>query len=491
VSSDQHSAVAPILEHPHTVASASPDELMSACWAAMRADERTLDAVEINGADAWLGGPLPVDSLALAAAAAALLAAAELAQARGAGRPTVGLSAEHVALSFTSERHALLRGKPAGAGFAPLSRLLRCQHAGWARTHANYPHHAAALERALAIDLAHERDAVAALEAAAGSLDAVALEDAVIAAGGCAAALRSPEEWAQHPAGRAASAAPLVVWEDRLATDSPRPLSRDARASRPAEGVRVLDLTRVIAGPVAGRTLAALGAEVLRVDPPALAELPGQHLDTGAGKRAAVLDLAAAEHREALLAGADVVLMGYRPGALARFGLRGEDLAERHPHLVQVSLSAWGADGPWARRRGFDSLVQVACGIAALCAAADGTPGVLPAQALDHATGHLMAGAALRALAGRSRGERVAPARLSLARTAAALVHTSRPAEPSTDATGRADPTGHRVAFGDVALIGPPGTLDGAALAWPHGPRPLGGDAPAWIGRPQRSPLAP
>ena len=128
----------------------------------------------------------------------------------------------------------------------------------------------------------------------------------------------------------------------------------------------MLDLTRVIAGPVAGRTLAALGAEVLRIDPPALPELPEAHLDTGPGKRSALLDLADAERREALLAGADVLLTGYRPGSLDRFGL------DRHPQLVHVSLSAWGTAGPWAGRRGFDSLVQVASGIAAACAAPDG-----------------------------------------------------------------------------------------------------------------------
>jgi len=232
----------------------------------------------------------------------------------------------------------------------------------------------------------------------------------------------------------------------------------------------VLDLTRVIAGPVAGRTLAALGADVLRIDPPDLPELPAAHLDTGPGKRTALLDLADAERREALLAGADVLLTGYRPGSLGPFGL------EDQPHLVHVSLSAWGTSGPWAGRRGFDSLVQVATGIAAACAAPDGTPGVLPAQALDHGTGHLMAAAALRGLAARERGQAVPAARLSLARTAAELLARPRTAEPA----GRPDPDRFRVSFGDVSLIGPPGALGGEPLRWAHGPRPLGGDEPTW-----------
>jgi crotonobetainyl-CoA:carnitine CoA-transferase CaiB-like acyl-CoA transferase len=175
-----------------------------------------------------------------------------------------------------------------------------------------------------------------------------------------------------------------------------------------------------------------------------------------------------------------VLVTGYRPGALARFGLDAGDLADRHPHLVQVSLSAWGTAGPWGSRRGFDSLVQVASGIAAECAAADGTPGVLPAQALDHATGYLIAAAALRALAMRATGAATSPARLSLARTAHELLQAPRPPETATAATGAADPGDYRVQYGDLSLIAPPGTLDRIPLRWTHGPHELGSDPPSW-----------
>jgi CoA-transferase family III len=327
-------------------------------------------------------------------------------------------------------------------------------------------------------------DAVDAFERAASSVLAEDLEDAVVTAGGCAAAVRSRERWAEHPAGRSAATAPLVAREPAIECLVPRglpmPASRSTPAgrSKPASGVRVLDITRVIAGPVAGRTLAALGAEVLRIDSPALPELPAQHLDTEAGKRSAFLDLADAERREALLAGADVVLTGYRDGALSRFGLRPEELAERHPHLVQVSLSAWGTEGPWAGRRGFDSIVQAACGIAVICAGEDETPGALPAQALDHATGHLIAAAALMGLARRACGHVLAPARLSLSRTAAMLLRARPPESEHSDATGKADPRRHSVGYGELTLIAPPGKLDGVPLAWEHGPRLLGSDAP-------------
>jgi crotonobetainyl-CoA:carnitine CoA-transferase CaiB-like acyl-CoA transferase len=450
--------------------------LIETCWAAVGVGPGNASELEITGRGPWLGGPLAVDDLAVGSVSAALLAAAELAHARGMARPPVGLSGEHAALAFRSEVHARVRGDPAGVGFAPLSRIVRCAGGTWARTHGNYPHHAAALERAFGVSLPD----AASLAQAAASIDAVALEEAVFAEGGCATAMRTAPQWAEHAAGRAAIASELVVWERELAVAGGHPLTPARDPGRPAAGVRVLDLTRVIAGPVAGRTLAALGADVLRIDPPDLPELPAQHLDTGPGKRSAFLDLADSERREALLAGAHVLLTGYRPGALARFGLAPADLAERHPPLAQVSLSAWGTTGPWASRRGFDSLVQVASGIAAECAAEDGTPGVLPAQALDHATGHLMAAAALRGLAARARGEATSPARLSLARTAAALLDAPRPAEPKGELTGKANPDSHRIEFGEISLIAPPGTLNGEPLRWSHGPRPLGADPPAW-----------
>jgi hypothetical protein len=443
-------------------------DLPTRFWQALGGEPAALADLEIRGRDAWLGGPLPVDDLALGAVAGALLAAAELVEARTGRRPAVQLDAEHVALSFRSERYPLVRNTPAPAGFAPLSRFVQCAGGEWARTHGNYPHHAAALTRALGPDL----------DRAAASIDALALEEAVVGAGGCAAALRSAEEWREHPAGQAIAQTPLIARSPEFAPTAERALGPAERG--PCTGVKVLDLTRVIAGPVAGRTLAALGAEVLRVDPPHLPEIPAQHLDTGPGKRASVLDLADAERREALLRGADVILIGYRPGALERFGLSPAALAERHPHLVQVSLSAWGATGPWSSRRGFDSLVQVATGIAALCAGPDGHPGALPAQALDHATGHLMAAAALRGLAASARGEPLGPARLSLARTAKALLDAPRPTAPATPATGAARPERYRVTLGEVSLIGPPGRLDGVPLRWRHGPRPLGSDPPAW-----------
>jgi hypothetical protein len=169
----------------------------------------------------------------------------------------------------------------------------------------------------------------------------------------------------------------------------------------PMAGLRVLDLTRVIAGPVATRTLALLGADVLRVDDPGLAELASQHLDNGMGKRSTLLDLREPADRavfDRLLETADAVVTGYRRGALDAFGLAADTLAARRPGLVIATLDAWGPTGPWRGLRGFDSIVQAATGISRLTSV-DGTgPGALPAQALDHASGYLLAAGVLIAL---------------------------------------------------------------------------------------------
>ncbi len=244
----------------------------------------------------------------------------------------------HVGLAFRSERYARLNGEPAGLRFARLSRFVATAD-GWVRLHANYPHHLAALHRALGDDPV----------AAAARRSSEDVQEAVVAAGGVAAAVRTPEQWSASPQGVAVGRLPLLTLR-RLGPAPPR-------AAR-IHGLRVLDLTRVLAGPVATRTLASYGADVLRLDSPRLPEDPATLLDTGPGKRHAQLDLRETGDRrrfEDLLAGADVLVQGYRPGALATYGLAPENLVERRPGLVVVALSAWGSAGPWAQRRGFDS----------------------------------------------------------------------------------------------------------------------------------------
>jgi hypothetical protein len=401
-----------------------------------------------------LGGPLPVPGLAAGAVAAQLLAARTL---TGAAGSPLELDAAHVGLAFRSERYVRLDGRPVGLGFAPLSRFWRTAD-GWIRLHGNYPHHRAAAVRVLGEDV----------EAAAGRWAAEDLEAAVVEAGGAAAAVRTRAHWSAHPQGRVVHELPLLTLR-RSADGPPRPAT--------LEGLRVLDLTRVIAGPVATRTLASHGADVLRIDGPRFPDDPDGLLDTGPGKRHVTLDLASADGRrtvEDLLATADVVVQGYRPGALDAFGLDPAALAERHPHLVVVRLSAWGVAGPWAHRRGFDSLVQAATGIAVTCGGPE-APGVLPAQALDHATGHLAAAVVLSALARRGTEGGGWHGELSLAQTAHWLLGAGPGSE---DVVEEPDPSPYLLELpserGTVAVIGPPGSRPWASAAvLPPASRPV------------------
>lgn len=422
--------------------------LVQEVWRAVHGGDPPPVSLRICGSTG-LGGRLAVPALALGAVAAQLRAAHRLSAASGQDAP-LDLDAGHVGLAFRSERYARLDGRPVGPGFAPLSRFWRTAD-GWLRLHGNYPHHRAAALAVLGDDV----------EAAALRWQAEELETAVVDAGGAAAAVRTGAEWLAHPQGQAVAELPLLSL--RRSADGPL---------RAVEllGLRVLDLTRVIAGPVATRTLASHGADVLRIDGPHLPDDPGGLLDTGSGKRHVVLDLTSAGGRrtvEELLADADVVVQGYRPGALDAFGLDPVALAERHPHLVVVRLSAWGSAGPWRHRRGFDSLVQAATGIASVYGTPDG-PGALPAQALDHATGHLAAAVVLAALArqrvegGGWHGE------LSLAQTARWLLDAPPP-NSAEDTAEVCDLARYLIdlpaAAGTVGVVSPPGSPSWNAAA--------------------------
>ncbi|MFJ4712587.1 CoA transferase [Streptomyces sp. NPDC088785] len=456
---------------------AGPSPATAAAWDALGGDAALLSRITHHTRAGALPARLPVRELAAACVGVCSLAAAELAATR-AGRDVgpVRVDDGAVATAFVSERHLRVDGR-AAVSFAPLSRFWRTRD-GWLRTHANYPHHRARLCAALGVGA---DAAVADVAALLAERSADEVEQRVAAAGGLAVALRTPQAWAAHPQGARVAARPLLTRE-RL----------DAAPARdPRRPLRVLDLTRVIAGPVATRTLALLGADVLRVDAPHLPEAADAHADTGFGKRSTRLDLARGADRrtfEELLSGADVVVTGYRPGALDRFGLAPAALAGRRPGLVVASLSAWGAYGPWGARRGFDSLVQAASGIAAVESdgAGDETggvrPGALPAQALDHGTGYLLAAAVLRALTEQSAGGGSRVVRLALAQTAHWLVHGVRP-EPA--APGAEPGPAGRLAetdspLGRLRYALPPVSFEGGPADWRRPPGCWGADAPRW-----------
>jgi CoA transferase family III len=388
--------------------------------------------------------PAPIEAVPLAARLpVGMLAAEAVAFAALAGGSSMS-AADRIATAFTSERHFRVRGEPP-AVWAPLSGFWETGD-GWVRTHANYPHHRDRLVAALGI-----ADSAAALRARLAGLTALEAEELVVGAGGVAAAVRTEQQWAGHPHGRVVGSLPLLAV-------SPR----GAGPPRPVAGARVLDLTRVIAGPVATRTLALWGADVLRIDPPALPEIEWQHLDGGAGKRTARLDVRSPRFAE-LAAQADVLVHGYRPGALPLAAV-----LAANPSLVVASLSAWGAAGPWAGRRGFDSIVQAASGIAMIESPDGVRPGALPAQALDHSAGYLLAGA-VAVLLGRGGGWSVST---SLARVASELLGADRSVQPET---GTFEPA--TVTHGELTYARP--ALHADDFAFP--PHPWGQDAPEFL----------
>ena len=289
---------------------------------------------------------------------------------------------------------------------------------GWVRLHTNAPHHRSAAVRSLAC--AAEPNAVAEV---VRRLTAEEVETAVVEAGGCAAALHSFEEWSSHEQGLAVAGEPLVDVE--VASNSSGRKTWQPNPHRPLSGVRVLDLTRVLAGPTATRFLAGFGADVLRIDPPTWEEATAP--ETTLGKRCARLDAKSPTglaRLRMLIAETDVVIHGYRPGALEALGLGADEREAIRPGLIDVCLDAYGWHGPWRQRRGFDSLVQMSIGIADAGRRWAGSerPTPLPFQALDHATGYLMATAAVWGLTERLLHGRGLRARCSLARTGVMLV---------------------------------------------------------------------
>lgn len=351
---------------------------------------------------------------------------------------------------------------------------------GWIKLHTNLAHHRRAALSVL--DTEPDRGLVA--QAVAG-WEAEALETAIVAAGGVAAAMRSREQWLRHPQGAAVGTEPLIAWGAK------RPASMRSwggTRNRPLAGLRVLDLTRVIAGPVATRTLAGLGATVLRIDPPDWEEanvVP----DVTLGKRCAHLRLDTVDGKaalEMLLADADVLVHGYRPGALDGLGLGEEVRRQLKPNLIEVTLDAYGWTGPWAGRRGFDSLVQMSCGIAeaGMVWAGRAEPTPLPVQALDHATGYLMAAATLAALDKGARGNGISSARLSLARMGDLLArHRStvvgtlglrpEPADLSPDI--------ERTPWGYARRLRPPLDIEGTIVEWDIPAGKLGANSATWL----------
>ncbi|MGY2341408.1 CoA transferase [Pseudomonas sp. SDO5532_S415] len=371
--------------------------------------------------------------------------------------------------------------RPVGWSVPPLWDPVAGDYAakdGWIRLHTNAPHHRAAAESVLGA--CADRAAMASKVAQWAKRD---LEQAVVDAGGCAAEMRSWAQWQAHPQGQAVNAEALIQFDHHR---SPNGTPWQGSVAQPLAGIKVLDLTRVLAGPVASRFLAGLGADVLRIDPPTWNE-PGVVPEMTLGKRCARLDLHDNADRrvfESLLKDADIVLHGYRADALERLGYGATERQKLAPGLIDASLNAYGWSGPWLNRRGFDSLVQMSSGIAEAgmhWKQAD-KPTPLPLQALDHATGYLMAASVITLLAERLRSGRGGSARLSLARTAKLLIETGPGIAQPLQAEEESDQgmLVEQTPWGPAHRLRVPLKITGTPLQWSIAASELGSHRAQW-----------
>ncbi|MFE3229069.1 CoA transferase [Nocardia sp. NPDC059228] len=426
-----------------------------------------------------LAATLPVWALA-GGAVAAFAAAADRWRTTCGVTPLGGtVDPARVAAAFSSERLFRLHGEPPDI-FAELSGFFRAADA-WVRTHANYPHHRARLLAAVELPGTAGREDFA---RRAATLTAADIEQRAGEHGAIAVRVRPEREWADSPQGKAAASGPLVAVAergDRGGFECPTA----ATQLLPLRGIRVLDLTRVIAGPVATRALALLGADVLRIDPPGLPEIGWQYLDTCQGKRSTVVDLRTGlpVFRE-LISNADIIISGYRPGSLQRLGVRPGEI---RPGIVHGRVSAWGELGPWGDRRGFDSIVQAASGISLIegtqnNSRSESSVGALPAQALDHASGYLLAAGVLDALCARHGDGLGRDVRVALARTASWLI--TAPGRTPAHAPAAAPDVRYALTHDAVTTAGPALT-EYPDHSWPAPAH--GSSAPEWKARPDGS----
>src|SRR6266568_1672276 len=384
-------------------------------------DEDRARAVDITGAtDPILPTPFRIGEASAAALAATGLAASDLWQLRTGRRQDVAVDSRQATASLRSGHYMKLDGAQVSTERNAVMGVYPAKNGRWSYLHCNFPNHRAAALSVLGVPEDREvvREAVA-------KWDALEPEEAIIAAKGAGGMVRTMEEWAKHP--QAAAIASLPLMEIVKIGDSPPEKLPDG--DRPLSGLRVLDLTRVLAGPTCARTLAEHGADVLKITAAHLPNLGYQEFDTGHGKLSAQLDLRDPKQLATLKDLAretDVFVQGYRPGTLSDRGLSPEELAKARPGLIYVSLCAFSHVGPWASRRGFDTVVQNVSGITTrqgeLFPGAQPGPQFYPVSAIDYLTGYLMAFGAMVALARRAREGGSWLVRISLAQTGRWLV---------------------------------------------------------------------
>ncbi len=452
--------------------------------------EDKLRQVDITGgADPILPTPFRIGAAGAAALAATGLAAADLWELRTGRRQEVAVDLRQAVASLRSGHYMKIDGAAISTERNPVMGVYPAKNGRWSYIHANFPNHRAAAMSVLGV--AEEREAV---RQAVAKWDALELEEAILVAKGAGGMVRSMAEWAKHPQAAAIAALPLMEIV-KIGDSAPEPLPE---GERPLSGIRVLDLTRVLAGPTSARTLAEHGADVMKITAQHLPNIGYQEYDTGHGKLQAHLDLRQPRDLATLLGlvrETDVFTQGYRPGTLGNRGLSPEELAKLRPGLVYVSMCAFSHAGPWASRRGFDTVVQTVSGITTrqgeLFPGASPGPQFYPVSAIDYLTGYLMAFGGMVALARRAREGGSWLVRISLAQTGRWLVDRGQVAEAELKDVGKELYPAEIARWsiesdtpvGRLRHLGPTVRLSETAPYWARPTAPLGYHEPVWPAR--------
>lgn len=454
------------------------------------AAERARNVEITGGADPVLPTPFRIGETSAAALAATGLAVADLWELRTGRKQDVAVDLRQATASLRSGHYLKMEKSEVSHERNPVMGMYPAKNGRWSYIHANFPNHRAAALKVLGVP-----EEKAAVRAAVAQWDALELEEAIIAAGGAGGMVRSMDEWAKHP--QAAAIASLPLFEIVRIGDAPAEKLPDG--DRPLSGIRVLDLTRVLAGPTCARTLAEHGADVLKITGAHLPNIGYQEFDTGHGKLSAHLDLRQPKDLETLkglVREADVFSQGYRPGTLGNRGLSPEELIKLRPGLVYVSLCAFSHLGPWASRRGFDTVVQNVSGITTrqgeLFPGAEPGPQFYPVSAIDYLTGYLMAFGAMAALARRAREGGSWLVRISLAQTGRWLVGRGQVPEAELKDVPKEFTAAELARWsmvsdtpvGRLTHLRPTVQLSETPPRWARPSVPLGYNEPAWPARP-------
>lgn len=451
-------------------------------WADHRADQIHL----VDDDDAILPTPFRITETAVAALSAVGLAISDIWKLRTGRQQTISLSAHQATASLRSGRYMLLDGKPVPTGRDTITGIYPAKNDRWSYIHCNFPNHRDAALDVLGVPYEFES-----VKNAIKNWDALELEEALIAANGAGGMIRTLDEWSLHPQGKALDTLPLMEII-KIGDSEPEPLPK---ADRPLSEVRVLDLTRVLAGPTCARTLAEHGADVLKITASHLPHIGLQDYDTGHGKLSTFLDLRRKDDLDTLhklVQNSDIFSQGYRPGTLDSRGLSPEELAELRPGIIYVSLSAFGHTGPWSSRRGFDTVVQTVNGIAdrqgQMYPGEVAGPQFYPVSAIDYLSGYLMALGALVALERRAKEGGSWLIRISLAQTGRWLLnHGQLPNTElrrttkefrSEDIASWSQVT--NTVIGQLQHLKPVLSLSETPPRWDRPPVPLGHHKPVW-----------